>query len=78
MTSVVRRWWEDWMHGAPAAASERAGTRLAAHLWPGGLASILDRLREGGHAAYLVGGTVRDVLLGLEPRAARVGKALSR
>src|SRR5439155_25592757 len=30
---------------------------------------VLARLREGGHAAYLVGGTVRDALLGRDPGA---------
>ena len=29
---------------------------------------VLYKLREGGHAAYLVGGCIRDVMLGLEPK----------
>lgn len=29
---------------------------------------VLYRLREGGHEAYLVGGAVRDLLLGLQPK----------
>ncbi|RYG17212.1 hypothetical protein EON82_24120, partial [bacterium] len=29
---------------------------------------VLYRLREGGYEAYLVGGCVRDILLGLEPK----------
>jgi tRNA nucleotidyltransferase (CCA-adding enzyme) len=64
MTSILRRWWQNWMRGAPEAAAERARARLVAHTWPEGLAALLARLREGGHAAYLVGGTVRDALLG--------------
>ena len=66
MTSTLRRWWENWTHGAPEAAAERARTRLAAHTWPAPLLDVLARLREGGHLAYIVGGTVRDVLLGRE------------
>ncbi len=42
---------------------EIARARLAAHPWPQPLRAALGRLREGGHQAYLVGGTVRDVLL---------------
>ncbi len=30
--------------------------------------SIVERLRAGGHAAYLAGGCVRDMLLGCEPK----------
>ena len=41
-----------------------ARTALAQHAWPGALRTLMDRLRAGGHQAYLVGGTVRDVLLG--------------
>ena len=29
---------------------------------------VLYRLRDAGHAAYLVGGAVRDLLLGIQPR----------
>jgi len=64
MTSTLRRWWEDWTRGAPEAASERARASLRVHAWPQPIPGVLARLREGGHAAYLVGGTVRDVLLG--------------
>ena len=42
---------------APAAA------RLAAHPWPAPVLAALERLRAGGHQAYLVGGALRDVLL---------------
>jgi tRNA nucleotidyltransferase (CCA-adding enzyme) len=67
VTSTLRRWWQDWTRGAPEAAAERARARLAAHHWPEPLPAILARLREGGHAVYLVGGTVRDALLGRDP-----------
>ena len=42
---------------------ETARARLAAHPWPEALRAALRRLRADGHQAYLVGGTVRDVLL---------------
>jgi tRNA nucleotidyltransferase (CCA-adding enzyme) len=45
----------------PEAAARAA---LAAHAWPEGLDAVLARIAAGGHRAYLVGGTVRDVLLG--------------
>lgn len=41
-----------------------ARERLARHPWPEALLALLARLREGGGRALLVGGTVRDVLLG--------------
>ncbi len=66
MTSTVRRWWQDWTRGAPEAAAERARARLSAWDWPAAVLAVLARLREGGHQAYLVGGSVRDVLLGRE------------
>ena len=66
MTSTLRRWWQNWTMGAPEAAAERARARLGAHAWPIPLLGALARLKEGGHSAYLVGGTVRDVLLGRE------------
>jgi tRNA nucleotidyltransferase (CCA-adding enzyme) len=40
-----------------------AARRLADHPWPAALLQALERLREGGHQAVLVGGTVRDALL---------------
>jgi tRNA nucleotidyltransferase (CCA-adding enzyme) len=67
VTSNLRRWWQDWTRGAAEAAAERARARLQAHVWPEPLPAILARLREGGHAVYLVGGTVRDALLGRDP-----------
>lgn len=41
-----------------------AAERLGAHPWPAEVLSALERLRADGHQAYLVGGTVRDVLMG--------------
>jgi len=41
-----------------------AAARLAAHPWPAQALAALERLRAGGHQAYLVGGALRDVLLG--------------
>jgi tRNA nucleotidyltransferase (CCA-adding enzyme) len=41
----------------------RAAARLAAHPWPAQVLAALERLRAGGHQAYLVGGALRDVLL---------------
>ena len=41
-----------------------AVARLAGHPWPAEVLGALERLRAGGHQAYLVGGTVRDVLMG--------------
>jgi tRNA nucleotidyltransferase (CCA-adding enzyme) len=70
MGSKVKRWLENWTHGAPEAAARRARATLAAHAWPKPLLAVLARLRDGGHRAYLVGGTVRDVLLGRDARGA--------
>jgi len=42
----------------------RARATLAAHRWPLSLLEALRTIRAGGHEAFLVGGTVRDVLLG--------------
>jgi tRNA nucleotidyltransferase (CCA-adding enzyme) len=41
-----------------------AAARLAAHPWPAQALAALERLRADGHQAYLVGGALRDVLLG--------------
>ncbi|MBI5609358.1 MAG: hypothetical protein HY902_10820, partial [Deltaproteobacteria bacterium] len=30
--------------------------------------NVVQRLRDAGHSAYLVGGCVRDLVLGLEPK----------
>ena len=45
-------------------AQSVAAARLAAHPWPAPVLDALDRLRADGHQAYLVGGSLRDVLLG--------------
>lgn len=42
------------------------GARLAAAV-PAPVIALLDRLHEHGHAAYVVGGSLRDALLGREP-----------
>jgi putative nucleotidyltransferase with HDIG domain len=47
-----------------------AQARLEAVDWPPALRRALERLRGGGHLALLVGGTVRDVLLGRAGSAA--------
>ncbi|HEY3214942.1 MAG TPA: HD domain-containing protein [Candidatus Eisenbacteria bacterium] len=61
---MLRRWWRDRWRDPLVAASERAEKRLREHAWPAALRAALRRLQEGDHRAYLVGGTVRDVLLG--------------
>ncbi|MEI7745612.1 MAG: CCA tRNA nucleotidyltransferase [Chloroflexota bacterium] len=50
------------------AAPDEAGAaaRLEAAV-PGGVRAILDRLHDQGHAGWVVGGCVRDTLLGREP-----------
>jgi putative nucleotidyltransferase with HDIG domain len=45
-------------------ARRRAEKRLRAHAWPAELRAAIARLAEGGHTALVVGGSVRDVLLG--------------
>ncbi len=45
-------------------SASEACARLHAHPWPRPLRGVLVRLQQGGRQAYLVGGTVRDVLLG--------------
>ena len=47
-------------------ARDRAEQVLRLHAWPPALPALLGRLRRDGGQAYLVGGTVRDVLLGRE------------
>ncbi len=44
-----------------------ARARLSRRDWPEPLLAALARLREGGHQAWLVGGAVRDALLGRAP-----------
>ncbi len=61
---------------APSAAPNPAALRLVPrdqhpisrkHISPNAL-RVLYRLREGGHQAYLVGGAVRDLLVGIQPK----------
>ncbi|HEY2955727.1 MAG TPA: HD domain-containing protein [Candidatus Eisenbacteria bacterium] len=47
-------------------ASARAAARLRGREWPAPLLQALERIRRGGFQAWLVGGTVRDALLGRE------------
>jgi tRNA nucleotidyltransferase (CCA-adding enzyme) len=48
--------------GPDAAAAARVAARV-----PASVAAILDHLRANGHAAFIVGGSLRDVLLGRVP-----------
>src|SRR5262245_40126609 len=48
----------------PDRARDRARDRLGRIEWPAVLTDVLARLSAGGGRAYLVGGTVRDALLG--------------
>ena len=48
---------------------DAARRRLAAEPWPAAVLAALERLRAGGHQAWLVGGPVRDALLGRESDA---------
>jgi tRNA nucleotidyltransferase (CCA-adding enzyme) len=53
----------------PRAATARSARRLETIAWPAGTLEVLERLRAAGGQAYLVGGTVRDALLGREAHA---------
>ncbi|MBI3539306.1 MAG: CCA tRNA nucleotidyltransferase, partial [Candidatus Eisenbacteria bacterium] len=68
MSPPFRHLWQNWTLGAAEAAARRASDRLRAHAWPAPLPEVLARLREGGHAALIVGGSVRDALLGRSPK----------
>lgn len=46
------------------AARGRAGAMLRGHVWPDELLAVFERLTAGGERAFLVGGSVRDVILG--------------
>jgi tRNA nucleotidyltransferase (CCA-adding enzyme) len=48
------------------AAPDDAGERLARSM-PAAVLAVLDDLHAAGHAAYVVGGSLRDALLGREP-----------
>jgi putative nucleotidyltransferase with HDIG domain len=54
-----------WLAGLTAEGARRqAEAKLRAHAWPEMLKRALARLAADGHEAWLVGGAVRDVLLG--------------
>jgi len=53
-----------WFDAADEKARLRAQATLRAHDWPAGLLSALARLRAAGGRAWIVGGSVRDALLG--------------
>jgi len=50
--------------GSAEAARRAAEAKLRAHVWPPELLAALSRLAADGHRALLVGGSVRDVILG--------------
>ena len=68
MRSTLPRWLDRWVKGPATVAAERARGILASVAWPDGLEGVLAGMREGGHRALLVGGTVRDALLGRATR----------
>ena len=68
----LRTSWGQWLVGAEAAARERARVRLRRMPWPAHVRMVIERLQDGGHRAVLVGGTVRDALLGREAGPADV------
>ena len=60
-----------WLTSFTAEGARRAAeARLRAHAWPEPLELALARLAADGHQAWLVGGSVRDVLLGRVPAPA--------
>jgi tRNA nucleotidyltransferase (CCA-adding enzyme) len=52
---------------SPGARKTPPPSLLGAHV-PLGVLEVLERLQEAGHEAYLVGGCVRDLVAGREPR----------
>ena len=52
--------------GAPTSGFPDPAARLAGAV-PQALRDVIDRFHEHGHAAYVVGGSLRDALLGREP-----------
>jgi poly(A) polymerase len=52
---------------APRVVPRDQHTISRKHISPNAL-RVLYRLREGGHQAYLVGGAVRDLLVGIQPK----------
>jgi len=63
-----------WYDGPGEKARLRAEAALRAHAWPAAVLGALRVLRAGGGRAWLVGGSVRDVLLG-RPGAAEADVA---
>jgi tRNA nucleotidyltransferase (CCA-adding enzyme) len=57
----VTRW---VLPGSAEHARRAAAAKLRAHAWPAELLAALARLSADGHRALLVGGSVRDVILG--------------
>lgn len=53
-----------WYDGPGEKSRLRAEAVLRAHAWPAAVTGALARLRTAGGRAWLVGGSVRDVLLG--------------
>lgn len=53
-------------NGAAEARVAGAESRLARSI-PAAVTAMLDELREAGHAAYVIGGSLRDVLMGRAP-----------
>jgi tRNA nucleotidyltransferase (CCA-adding enzyme) len=53
--------------GASPMSHAEAAARLAGFPWPAAVLRTLERLQADGHQAWLVGGAVRDVLLGRAP-----------
>lgn len=53
-----------WHDGPGEKARQRAEAALRAHAWPAAVTSALARLRAAGGRAWLVGGSLRDALLG--------------
>jgi putative nucleotidyltransferase with HDIG domain len=61
-----------WLAGFTVEGARRqAEARLRAHAWPEAVRLALARLAADGHSAWLVGGSVRDVLLGRAPKPGR-------
>ena len=54
--------------GAAPVIVPRAEHPISRSLIPGGALKVLYRLRDAGYQAFLVGGCVRDILVGIEPK----------
>lgn len=60
----------DWWVGRAGRSRARARAKLSTHAWPGALLDVLRGLRSETGPAWLVGGSVRDVLLARETGSA--------